>query len=119
MHRWMLLFLVGCASPSPPLHQVKPTPPPINAEKLERGKPVEKSIRKDESHRYRIDAGAAMVVKGVVMQNGIDVAVHTYSPNGKHLAEIDGPNGNDVEVRPFVDPCPGVSPNAASKSLMK
>lgn len=125
----MLLFLVGCASPSPPVHQVKPTPPRVHAEKLERGKPVERSIRKGESHRYRIDAGAAMVVKGVVMQKGIDVGVHTYGPNGQHLAETDSPNGSngpepflieatvagayDVEVRPFVEPLPDGTPAPA------
>jgi len=130
MHRWMLLSVVACSSSSsPPAPEAKPASPKAAAEKLERAKPVEKSIRKGESHRYRIEAGAAMVVKGVVMQKGIDVAVHTYDPNGKHLAEVDSPNGDngpepfviettvagayDVEVRPFVEPLPDGTPATA------
>src|SRR5262245_51319306 len=96
MHRWMLLLAVACSSSSsPPAPETKPAPPTVSAEKLERGKPVEKAIRKGEPHRYRIETGAGMVVTGVVMQKGIDVALHIYDPSGKHLAELDSPNGND------------------------
>ncbi len=121
MHRWMLLSLVACSSsstaPAARSGAAHPDPP-----KLERGSPVERSIRKGDSHRYRIEVGAAMVVRGVVMQKGIDVAVHLYGPDGKHLAELDSPNGDngpepfliettiagayELEVRPFTEPLP-------------
>ena len=121
MHRWLLPFLLACSSSSSsPALLAKPAPPKLNAEKLERGKPVEKSIRKGESHRYTIESPAAMVIEGVVMQKGIDVAVETYDPSGKHLAEFDSPNGGNgpepfsiettvagaysLEVRSLVDP---------------
>lgn len=126
MHRWLLAFVVACSSSSRTAVPIKPHAPTVHAEKLERGKPVEKSIRKGESHRYRIEASAAMVVTGVVMQKGIDVALHTYDSSGTHLAELDSPNGDngpepftiettvagayDLEVRPFVEPLPDGTP---------
>jgi enterochelin esterase family protein len=130
MRRWILLFVVACSSSSsPPAPEANPAPPKLNAQILQRGKPIEKSIRKGESHRYRIEAGAAMVVTGVVMQQGIDIALHTYDSGGKQLAELDSPNGDDgpepftiettvagaydVEVRPFVDPLPDGTPAPA------
>ncbi|HEY5945313.1 MAG TPA: alpha/beta hydrolase-fold protein [Kofleriaceae bacterium] len=130
MLRWLLVFVVACSSSSsPPAPEAKPAPPKPNADKLERGKPVEKSIRKGESHRYRIEAGASMGITGVAMQKGIDVALHTYDASGKQLAELDSPNGDngpepfmiettvagayDVEVRPFVEPAPDGRPATA------
>jgi enterochelin esterase family protein len=137
MHRWLLLLVVVACSPSSssssrparPAPEASPAPPQVDAKKLRRGKPVKRSIRKGESHRYRIEAGAAMVVRGVVMQKGIDVALHTYDPRGKHLAELDsssrdkGPEpfviettvagAYDLEVRPVVDPAPDGAPAAA------
>ncbi len=131
MKRWMLLFVVACSSSSssPPAPEAKSAPPRVNAEILRRGKPVEKSIRKGEAHRYRIEAGAAMVVTGVVMQKGIDVALHTFDPSGNHLGELASRNGNDgpepfmiettvvgsyeVEVRPFAEPLPDGTPAPA------
>jgi enterochelin esterase-like enzyme len=130
MHRWILLFVMACSSPaSPPAPEAKGAPPKVDAEKLDRGKSVERSIRRGESHRYRIEAGAAMVVTGVVMQHGIDVAIHTYDPSGKQIAELDSPNGDsgpepfviettaggayDLEVRTFVEPAPDGTPATA------
>src|SRR5688572_7758226 len=136
MRRSMLLFAVACSSSSSPLAPETRPAPAASAETLQHGKPVEKAIRKGETHRYRIDANAAMVVSGVVMQKGIDVALHTYDPDGKHLAELDSPNGNhgpepfviettiagghDVEVRPFVEPLlDGTQPAEAGRYEMR
>ncbi len=127
--RWTLLFLMACWS-SPSLSQdSKLAPPEVGAESLQRGKPVEKAIRAGEAHRYRIEAGAAMVVKGLVVQRGIDVALKTYDPSGRSLAEFDSPSANNgpepfviettaagtyqVEVRPFVDPASDGTPATA------
>lgn len=120
MHRWLPVFVVACSSSSAPK---------AHGDKLEHGKSVEKSIRKGESHRYRIEVGAAMVVKGVVMQKGIDVVLRTYDPSGKLLAELDGPNGAngpepftiettvagayEIEVRTLAEPAPAGAPATA------
>lgn len=123
MHWVMLLLVVACSSSStssdPESKRLPPSPRP-SAERLERGKPIEKAIRAGEVHRYRIELGASTVATGVVMQNGIDVALLTFDANGKKLAELDSPNGNrgpepftlesttgggyDIEVRPFAPP---------------
>jgi enterochelin esterase family protein len=133
MHRWLLLLAVAC-SPASTKRSSLPTPeksspaPKVDAETIVLGNTVEKSIRTGDSHRYRVDVGAAMVIKGVVMQKGIDVGVNTYDPTGKQLAEIDSPNGDsgpepftiettaagpyDIEVRTFTDPGPDGKPPA-------
>ncbi|MEJ7601278.1 MAG: alpha/beta hydrolase-fold protein, partial [Kofleriaceae bacterium] len=91
MCRVLLLFALACSSPTsqPPLEPARRP----EAERLERGKPIEKTIRAGEAHRYRIELGAAMVATGVVMQHGGDVALTTFDPQGAKLAALDRPTG--------------------------
>jgi enterochelin esterase-like enzyme len=130
--RWALLLVAACSSSSTPPARPAPTEPaapapqtaavkPLpRADRIEQGKPVERSIKTGESHRYRVELSAGHVITGVVMQNGIDVEVLSYDTAGKQLAAFDSPNGDkgpepfvieataaghyDFEVRPFVIP---------------
>ena len=141
--RWLavVLFLCSCGSPrasGAPLglatsrgaapgaqrpDLARPLPP---ASPLERGKDVERTIKGGEVHRLRIQLQAGQVALGVVMQDGIDLALTTFDAAGKKVAEFDSPNGNsgpepfaieapvagayDVEVKPFAEAPPAGAP---------
>ncbi len=118
MHRYLLLVLAACSPSSTP--DEKPVRTRVTAQTLQLGKPVQKSFDPGESHRYRIDVGAAMVVVGVVNQHGVDVALQTYGPQDQRLSQFDSPSGQngpepfvieataagayDLEVQPFQPP---------------
>src|SRR5262245_3671175 len=141
--RWFVLACFACSSaPRPSTQPVVPPPasaaapsalppeptrPLPAADPLERGKDVERAIKTGDAHRFRIQLQAGQVAVGVVMQDGIDVALTTFDSTGKKLAELDSPNGSkgpepfiieatvagayDVEVKPFTDPpAPGAPP---------
>jgi enterochelin esterase family protein len=100
-----------------------PKPPPVAADRLEPKRPVERTIRAGDAHRYRFELAAGHTAIGVVMQDGIDLALIVFDPAGRKLGEYDSPNGThgpepyvieattagayDLEVRPFVEPPPG------------
>jgi enterochelin esterase-like enzyme len=108
-------------SVSPATPATAPLPPAIT---IATGTPVAKSIKAGDVHRYRVALAAGHVMKGVVVQQGVDVEVITYDSTGKQLAVYDNSGGNDPEpfvveatvagsydfaVRPFVLPVSGPS----------
>jgi hypothetical protein len=60
---------------------------------LELGKSIEKELKSDQYHSYRIEAEASQYLQAEVMQKGIDAAVIMYDPAGKKVYETDSPNG--------------------------
>ena len=62
--------------------------------KLETGKKIERALRGGESHIYEIEIHAGQYLNAVIEQRGIDVVVRVIAPDGKHLVEIDSPNGD-------------------------
>ncbi|MEP7126115.1 MAG: alpha/beta hydrolase-fold protein, partial [Byssovorax sp.] len=61
--------------------------------RLEPGHPVERELRKGETHVYEVLVPEGRVVNGVVDQRGVDVVVRVLDPTGATIATVDGPNG--------------------------
>jgi len=63
------------------------------AEELRLANPIQKSIAPNETHDYTVIAQPDQRLHVSVDQRGIDVVVHLFGPDGKKLAEVDGPTG--------------------------
>lgn len=63
------------------------------AEDLRLATPVRKSIAPNETHDYTFTAQPNQRLHVSVAQLGMDVVVHLFGPDGKKLAEVDGPTG--------------------------
>jgi hypothetical protein len=61
--------------------------------RLEVGKPIEREIGGGQTQRFLIHLEAGQLLKGVVMQKGVDVAVALLGPDGKQVYTMDSPNG--------------------------
>ncbi len=60
---------------------------------LEWGKPIEREIAGGQSHLYRTTLAAGQYLVVIAEQNGIDLVMSAFGPDGKKLAEVDSPNG--------------------------
>lgn len=60
---------------------------------LELGKSVYKELRADEIHKYQVNLKSNKFHYGCVLQQGIDVVLRIFNPEGKKIEEIDSPNG--------------------------
>ena len=67
---------------------------PDTISQLELGKPIERELKGGEVHAYSIQLTTGQFAAIVVDQRGIDVVVLLFAPDGKQLAEVDSPNGN-------------------------
>jgi len=61
--------------------------------KLKTGINLEETISASENHTYTVDLENGMAIIGEVIQEGIDLVIDVYKPNGQHLKQIDSPNG--------------------------
>jgi CHAT domain-containing protein/lipopolysaccharide biosynthesis regulator YciM len=67
------------------------------------GEVVMRELKGGESHRYRLSLAAEQYVDLVAEQQGIDVVVRLFGPDGKILAEVDSPNGTaGPEALPYI-----------------
>jgi CHAT domain-containing protein/uncharacterized protein HemY len=62
-----------------------------NPGRLAPGEPLERELRKGESHTYKINLNAGDFLHVIVEQRGLDVALTLIEPGGKRLLEVDSP----------------------------
>ena len=89
----------AAASPrpvAPPAHAPTSTrgaaPSTQESISLEPGKPVERKLSGRGSHSYKITINSGQYLHVVVAQQGIDVAVALFTPDGKKISEADSEN---------------------------
>jgi tetratricopeptide (TPR) repeat protein len=70
--------------------------------KLEVGKHFERQIAGTEVHTYQLDLLVDQCAEVTVDQRGIDLAIWTYDPKGKKIAEVDGIRAGDFESISFL-----------------
>jgi len=91
----VFFFAALIASPSAALGQAE-------GSELVVGKPVERALAGGGKHSYRVHLKSGHWLKAILYQRGIDVIVRVLSPEGKQLAEIDSPNGDQGAEPVFV-----------------
>ncbi len=66
--------------------------PPTEKE-LYAGMKLDQTLSSTQKHTYGVRLSNGMAVVGEVIQNGIDLVIDIYDSKGKHLKQIDSPNG--------------------------
>lgn len=64
--------------------------PALNS--LQLGKAIERSLSNDEAHSYSLTVTTGQYAHVIVDQQGIDVAVAIYRPDGAKIVQVDSPN---------------------------
>jgi CHAT domain-containing protein/lipopolysaccharide biosynthesis regulator YciM len=81
---------------------VPQSPAALETSTLEVGKPIEREIGGGQTHSYRIRLDAGQILKAVVEQKGVDVAVALVGPDGATVLEVDSPYGAEGPEPVFV-----------------
>ena len=82
----LLFFLLLLCCPLPSVSAQAGVAP------LAQGAPVEGQLAGGEAHLYSLTVTTGQYVQLVLDQQGVDVVLTLSSPDGKKLAEVDGPN---------------------------
>jgi CHAT domain-containing protein/Tfp pilus assembly protein PilF len=79
------------ASPLSPIRQSTPDPGGAKTDRdsIELGRPIRRDLAGGQEHSYQINLSADQFVKAVVKQDGIDVVVKLFGPDGKQILEFD------------------------------
>ncbi|MEO0504971.1 MAG: serine hydrolase domain-containing protein [Bacteroidota bacterium] len=75
----------------------------VNSGDLQVGKTLPRVLGLKDIHRYNLELEKGQFALLDIKQNGIDVIVHTFSPEGKEIESFDSPNGNDGHEMVLVD----------------
>jgi CHAT domain-containing protein/lipopolysaccharide biosynthesis regulator YciM len=76
---------------------------PIDQGPLVMGNVVVRDLQGGQSHRYRLNLMTNQYLDLIAEQQGVDVVLRLYGPDGKLLAEIDSPNGTTgPEPLPYI-----------------
>jgi CHAT domain-containing protein/tetratricopeptide (TPR) repeat protein len=97
---FLVIFLLSSLLPITPLTEGFPPGPSrqstqeLGGAKTERdviepGRPIDRALAGGQQHSYQINLSADQFVKAVVKQDGIDVAVKLFEPDGKQITEFD------------------------------
>jgi CHAT domain-containing protein/tetratricopeptide (TPR) repeat protein len=94
----VLLFSISLAQAESLPRQSKTNPLGQEAKdqgtpRLEQAKPIARKLAGGQAHRYEILLGARQFLHAIVEQQGIDVVVVVFNPEGKQILEVDSPNG--------------------------
>lgn len=74
--------------------QAAPLPEQPTLLRLPAPKPVLRTLHGGERHRYALDLQAGGCLRLVALQKGVDLVLRATAPDGKLLAEVDGPTGS-------------------------
>jgi CHAT domain-containing protein/tetratricopeptide (TPR) repeat protein len=97
-----VLFITGgvparAKTPRPDVHQEtqakRDAVSQTQAQTLEYGRAITRELASVDVHAYELRLDAGQFVHVLVDQRGIDVVVRVYGPDGKQVAEVDGPTG--------------------------
>lgn len=92
----IVALIVAAASPSRPTKPQSISPPieprQVESVELKEGQVVGRGLKGGEAHSYRVRLAAGQYLRAVVEQQGVDVVVRLFAPDGKQVTEVGSPN---------------------------